>query len=117
MRRLWNACKYSASGLAACWSSEAAFRQEVALTCVLVPAALLVPVPALLRLVLLLANVVVLVTELLNSAVETVVDHVCPEIHPLAKRAKDMGSAAVLLSLVGLALAWLFAVQALVTGP
>ena len=109
MKRIWNALNYSLSGLKAVFKEEAAFRQEVVLSCILIPAIFLLPMPAIFRLALVFANMLVLITELFNSAVEAVVDKASPEIHPLAKAAKDFGSAAVLLSLVNLAICWLFA--------
>ncbi|MDM8538161.1 diacylglycerol kinase [Desulfobacterales bacterium HSG17] len=107
--RIWKAFFYSIDGLKHGIKNEAAVRQEVLLSCVLIPAALLIPVSSILKLLLLICNLIVVITELLNSGIECVVDKVCPDYDPLAKQAKDMGSAAVFLSLVCLVLAWLFA--------
>lgn len=93
-------------GLKAAWA-ESAFRQELMLGAVLAPIALLLPIPFLHKGVLLAALFLVLITELLNSAVEATVDRISFEDHELAKRAKDIGSAAVLLSLVNCVVVWM----------
>lgn len=105
--RLWHAFGYSVDGLkAAC--AESAFRQELVVAAILGPVALLLPLPFLHKGILLAALFLVLITELLNSAIEAVVDRISFEDHELAKRAKDMGSAAVLLSLITCVVLWLF---------
>jgi diacylglycerol kinase (ATP) len=106
-RRLWNAFFYSLSGLRLAFLHESAFRQEVALTAVLVPLACLLHVTALERVVLIGAVLQVLVVELLNSSVEAAIDRISLDSHRLSKRAKDLGSAAVLVALGILALVWL----------
>ncbi len=106
LRRLVNACGYSLSGLGAAFRHEAAFRQELLLALVLIPVALLCGRTGVEKALLVGSVMLVLITELLNSAVENLTDRVSLEIHPLAKRAKDLGSAAVLLSLVTLAAVW-----------
>lgn len=107
LARIVAATGHSAHGLQAAFLHESAFRQELALAAVLVPAAFWVGSGPL-QVALLIASVVaVLVVELLNSAVEAVVDKASPEQHELAKRAKDMGSAAVLLALLACAALWL----------
>ncbi len=106
LHRLWRAFGYSWAGLAAAWRGEAAFRQECVLAAVLVPVALLLPLGATAKAVLIGSVLLVLVVELLNSAVEAVVDLASPGQHPLAKRAKDLGSAAVFASLVLLGAVW-----------
>ncbi len=106
LRRIAGAMRYSLAGLASAWKHEQAFRQEL---CVIVPAtvaALLLPVTALEKLLLVATMVLVLVVELLNSAIEAVVDRVSLERHPLSKNAKDLGSAAVMLALLLSAAAW-----------
>lgn len=104
--RILDAFGYSMKGFAAAWRFEAAFRQEVMLAAVLVPAAFWLAQSAV-ELVLLLSSVVwVLMAELTNSAVEAVVDRTGNEHHRLSGRAKDIGSALVLLSLVLLAMVW-----------
>lgn len=106
IRRIWNALLYSCAGLAAAMRHESAFRQEVLLAAVLLPVALLLDVPLLGKALLVASVMLVLIVELLNSAIEAIVDRVSLELHPLAKRAKDIGSAAVLLSLACLAAVW-----------
>lgn len=104
--RIVRATGHSAAGLLAAWRGEHAFRQETLLACVLLPAAFWLG-RGWTEVALLVGSVVlVLVVELLNSAVEAVVDRVSYELHPLSKRAKDLGSAAVLLSLLFAAGVW-----------
>jgi diacylglycerol kinase (ATP) len=116
--RILAATRYSMDGLRAAWTGEAAFRQELALCAVLVPIALWLPVPRLESLALIGTLALLLIVELLNSAIEAVVDRVGVESHPLSKRAKDIGSAAVFVALAlvcttwGIVL-WPFAVRAL----
>ena len=106
LRRIFKASIYSAQGLGHAWRFEAAFRQELALTLLLAPVALWLGGSALERLLLLGSCVLVLVVELLNSAIETAIDRVGDEPHELSGRAKDLGSAAVLLSLILTAATW-----------
>jgi diacylglycerol kinase (ATP) len=98
--RIMNAFRYSADGLAAAWHHEDAFRQEMVLAAVMVPTALMLPVTLLERILLITVVIQVLIVEILNTAVEAAIDRQSFEINPLAKRAKDLGSAAVMLSLV-----------------
>ncbi|PKO88289.1 MAG: diacylglycerol kinase [Betaproteobacteria bacterium HGW-Betaproteobacteria-10] len=105
-RRVWNALGYSLAGLKAAYLCEDAFRQEVWLAVVLIPTALLLPLPWIGRGLMVASVLLVLVVELLNSAIEAVVDRVSLENHRLAKRAKDIGSAAVLVSLLQVAVVW-----------
>ena len=109
LRRLINALGYSLEGVRSALRHEAAFRQELLLATVLIPAALLAPVSAPARALMIACVLLVLVVELLNSALEAVVDLASPEHHRLAKRAKDLGSAAVFLSLVNVAVVWAIA--------
>ena len=116
-RRLFHATRYSFSGLRACFRTEEAFRVEVLLTMMLLPFAWWLGDTATERLLLVGVLVAVLIVELLNSAVEKAVDHISTEYHPLAKQAKDMGSAAVLLSLLLCGITWItFICQNVVTG-
>jgi len=98
--RLIDATNYSREGLLATWRNEAAFRQEVTLAIFLIPLALWLGQGGIERALLVGATLLVMIVELLNSAVEAVVDRVGPEKHPLSKIAKDTGSAAVSLSLL-----------------
>ena len=104
--RLWNALGYSRDGLAAAWKNEAAFREEVLLAAIAIPLALFLGKTGVDRSILIGSIILILIVEILNSAVEAVVDKASPEKHELAKRAKDMGSAAVLLSLINAAAIW-----------
>jgi len=107
LRRIWNALFYSFAGLKAAYRHEDAFRQEVWLAMVLIPLALFLPASGVGKALMIASVLVVLIVELLNSAVEATVDRVSLEHHRLAKRAKDIGSAAVLFSLVNVAVVWL----------
>lgn len=98
LKRIFSAFFYSLDGLKTAISSEHAFRQELVLFVVGSIAALLLPVSAFQKLVLIGSMVIVLIVELLNSAIEAVVDRISLERHPLSKNAKDFGSAAVLLA-------------------
>ena len=106
LRRIVNAFSYSVDGLKAAYRCEDAFRQEVWLALLLIPASLLLPVPWLGRALMIGSVLLVLVVELLNSAIEAVVDRVGLENHRLAKRAKDIGSAAVLVALLNVLVIW-----------
>ncbi len=106
LRRLLNATRYSMQGLRAAFQNEAAFREESIAACVLIPLAFILPV-SWLESALLAASVLgLLLTEILNSALEAVVDRIGPELHPLSGRAKDMGSAAVLIALIICIMLW-----------
>ncbi|MBI4692728.1 MAG: diacylglycerol kinase [Gammaproteobacteria bacterium] len=106
LRRLVNATGYSLAGLRAAWRHEAAFRQETMLLVVLLPAAFWLGRGPLDYALLVGSCLVVLVTELLNSAVEALTDRVGEEHHELSGRAKDLGSAAVFVSLVLVGVVW-----------
>ncbi|SBT13526.1 Diacylglycerol kinase [Vibrio celticus] len=106
--RLIHATKYSWLGLRAAWRYEAAFRQELVSFCVLFPLALALPVGGLEKLLLVGSIIAVIVVELLNSAIEAVVDRIGPEKHDLSGQAKDMGSAAVLLTLLMAISTWVY---------
>ncbi|MCP5328521.1 MAG: diacylglycerol kinase [Sinobacteraceae bacterium] len=103
MRR---ACGNSWQGLAGAWREEAAFRQELALAALVIPLGLWLGRSGVERALLIAPMVLLLIVELLNSAVEAVVDRIGLERHPLSGLAKDLGSAAVLLSLILLAAVW-----------
>ena len=107
LRRVWNAIFYSADGFRAAYRHEDAFRQEVWLAIILIPVALLLPANGTGRAMMIGSVLLVLIVELLNSAVEATVDLASLEHHLLAKRAKDIGSAAVMMSLVNTIVVWL----------
>jgi len=104
--RLADATGYSIKGIRACWKNEAAFRQEVALAAVLLPLSFFLARTVEQWLFLVAPLLLLLIVELLNSAVENVVDRIGDEMNDLSGRAKDMGSAAVLLCLVLTGLSW-----------
>lgn len=106
LRRILNATSFSFAGLAAAWRSEASFRQELLLAIVLIPAGLWLGRSAVERALLVGSCLLVLAVELLNSALEAAVDRIGEERHPLAGRAKDLGSAAVFVSLVLVLVVW-----------
>lgn len=106
LKRIFSAFFYSIDGLKHAAQHEQAFRQELVLVIVGTVVALLLPVSAFQKLALIAVLILVLIVELLNSAVEAVVDRVSLERHPLSKNAKDFGSAAVLLSLLLVAATW-----------
>lgn len=104
--RLRAATVYSVEGLRACFASEEAFRLEIMLAVVLTPLAFWLGDSPAERGLLLVAIVLVLLVELLNSAIEAVVDRIGQEYHALSKKAKDIGSAAVFISLVAFVVLW-----------
>lgn len=104
--RLIAATGFSAAGFRAAWRGEEAFRQEVLLALALTPCALWLGQTALQRALLIVSCLLFLIVELLNSAIEAVVDRIGDDLHELSRQAKDMGSAAVLLSLILAALVW-----------
>ena len=110
LARIIAATGYSAAGLQSVWRTEAAFRQEFLLYLVLLPAIFLPPFSLTIKMILFLTDSLVIIVELVNSAIEAIVDMASPEFHPLAKKAKDIGSAAVLIVLLMTVAAWVFAV-------
>ena len=111
--RLFLALGYSWDGLCAVWKTEAAFRQEIALGLILLPLIGILDFTLITRIILISLYGMVLVTELLNSAIEALSDLCSPEYHPLVKYAKDAGSAAVLIVLLTNQLVWIFAIYEL----
>lgn len=107
LQRIWNAFLYSLEGLRAAFRHEDAFRQEVLAAALLIPAAFFLPAGGMGKALMIAAVLLVLIVELLNSAVEAAVDRISLEHHKLAKRAKDIGSAAVFLSLLNVPVVWL----------
>ena len=102
--------RYSLAGFAAAYRNEQAFRQEVLLALVLIPLAVILPVSHLGQAMMIASVLLVLIVELLNSAIEATVDRISLDHHNLAQRAKDMASAAVMLSLINLATVWLLVI-------
>ena len=106
LTRVRNALDYSLQGIRAAFRHEDAFRQEIVLAVVLIPVALLLEDTGIGRALLIGSILLVLIVELLNSAVEATVDRISFEDHNLAKRAKDIGSAAVFISLINVVVTW-----------
>ncbi len=107
--RLVSAAQNSLKGFSSCFRSEEAFRQESIVFILLLPVIVLLPVSVVMKLLLFAVNGLVLIVELLNSAVEELVDMVSPEYDKRAGRTKDMGSAAVFVSLIIAAVVWFYA--------
>jgi diacylglycerol kinase (ATP) len=104
--RILKAFGYSIDGLAGAWRTEGAFRQEVLFAVVLIPGSCFLPVTMLEHALLVASVLLVLVVELLNSAMEAAIDRISMDRHPLSKKAKDTGSAAVLLAIVTAMVTW-----------
>ena len=107
LARLFDATAYSMKGVRACFRSEAAFRQELLLVVALTPLSFWIAGSTVEWILLIAPLALLLIVELLNSAVEAAIDRIGDEKHVLSGRAKDMGSAAVLLSLLLIAMTWL----------
>jgi len=105
-RHFWNAFRWSLKGIGATLKSETAFRQELFGAVVLIPVAVFLPLPASYRIMMVGVIILVLIVELINSAIESIVDLVSPDFHELAGKAKDCGSAAVFLSLILTGMVW-----------
>lgn len=114
--RLRPALRASLAGLAHAARDEAAFRSEVAMAAILTPLAVVLPVPAIERLLLVLSVLFVIVVELLNSAVEATVDRISMDRHPLSGQAKDLGSAAVAVAIGMSAASWIVIAGPVVVG-
>jgi diacylglycerol kinase (ATP) len=106
LRRLLNAFGYSLAGFRAAYKHEDAFRQEIHLAVIMIPLALWLPASHTGKALMIGSVLLVIMIELLNSAIEATVDRISLENHDLAKRAKDIGSAAVLVSLINMAIVW-----------
>jgi diacylglycerol kinase (ATP) len=106
MVRILHAFFNSIAGLEDAWRHESAFRQEILLAIVLIPAACWIPVSAVERALLIGTVLLVMIVELLNTSVEAAIDRISFDQHSLSKRAKDIGSAAVFMALVLLAVVW-----------
>ncbi len=106
VQRVWNALHYSLAGLRAALRCEDAFRQEALLAVVLIPLSFFLPASGTGRALMIASVLLVLIVELLNSAIEATVDRVSLDRHHLSKRAKDIGSAAVLLALINVFVVW-----------
>ena len=107
INRIISATGYSYKGIVHSWNNEAAFRQEVMFACIMIPTAFFIGQSAAEISLLILCVFMVLIAEIINSAIEAVVDKVSPELHPLAGAAKDCGSAAVFLALIATLIIWI----------
>lgn len=107
LKRIFLAFGYSIKGLKSAFKHEAAFRQEVLLAVILIPTAFILDVSQVERILLISPVILVIIFEIINSAIEAVVDRIGPDFHELAGRAKDMGSAAVLIGLALTAYIWI----------
>lgn len=106
MKRIYRAFLYSLQGMAAAWRDEPAFREEVVLAALMIPAAFFLA-PDKLSLIAMVASILlVLALELLNTAVEAAINRIGMDIHPLSKKAKDAASAAVLIALLNVLFVW-----------
>jgi diacylglycerol kinase (ATP) len=106
LKRVWNAFFYSLEGFKAAWKHEDAFRQESLLAIVLIPLVFFLADAPMARALMIASVLLVLIVELINSAIEATVDRISLENHALAKRAKDIGSAAVLIALINVLVVW-----------
>jgi diacylglycerol kinase (ATP) len=106
LKRLWNALHYSFAGISAALVHEDAFRQEALFAAILIPLSFFLPVTWSSRALMIASVLLVLIVELINSAIEAIVDRVSLDHHPLSKRAKDVGSAAVFLALLNVVTVW-----------
>ena len=109
IKRVWKALFYSSSGFQQAYRDEAAFRQELFLVVILTVLCVVLPLEAWLKVSIMMSHGLVLITELLNTAIEAIVDKASPEFSEDAKKAKDTASAAVLLSLILSGGIWLYA--------
>lgn len=116
LTRAWHAARNSWSGMVFAVREESAFRQELTLAACLVPLALLLPFGAVARLMLIGSVLLVLIVELVNSSIEAAIDRISFEHHGLSKRAKDYGSAAVMLALLLCAMVWITLTYRLLIG-
>jgi diacylglycerol kinase (ATP) len=107
LTRAWHAAKNSWCGIVYAFEEESAFRQELVLLIILSPVALFLPISLIEKCALIASLIMVLVVELLNSSVEAAIDRISFDHHDLSKRAKDFGSAAVMLALLIAALLWI----------
>lgn len=110
IERMRNALRYSLQGLVEAFRCEGAFRTEVLLACILIPSAFFVSTEAVVRALLVGSVLILMVTELLNSGIEAAVDRISMERHELAKRAKDIGSAAVFVAVINVTIIWLLVI-------
>ena len=112
-KKLAYSTKYSLDGLYALWLKEQSFRLEVYVSAILVPLALYLPFNNIYKLILIFLLLLLITTEILNSAIEVVVDRISMEIHPQSKFAKDLGCASVTMIVLMNVIAWIFALASI----
>ena len=110
IKHIINACFYSFNGIKATYNSEIAFRQDVVICCALFLIALFLPVTFTLKILMVISLFIILIAELINTAIETIVDRISSDIHPLSKKAKDIGSAIVFFSFIQMIFVFLSAI-------
>ena len=116
LTRVWFAVIYSLNGLRIAFTREAAFRQETCIYAPLMISLCFLPLSTVFKFILFFASTLVLIVEIVNSAIESIVDMASPEYNELAKRAKDLGSGAVFISILLAVVLWVWAVLLMVTG-
>jgi len=114
--RIWNAFIYSLNGLRIAITQETSFKQEIGIYIVLLFVLFFLPLSFVFKCLLFFANTIVLIVEIINSAIESIVDMTSPDYHDLARNGKDLGSAAVFISMVLAIILWLCAIYAMLSG-
>ncbi|MBW1820738.1 MAG: diacylglycerol kinase [Deltaproteobacteria bacterium] len=112
--RIWNAFIYSLNGLRLAITQETSFKQEIGIYIVLLVVLFFLPLSFTFKCLLFFANTIVLIVELINSAIESIVDVASPDYHELAGKGKDLGSAAVFISMVLVIILWLCAIYVMI---
>ncbi len=114
--RIWNALIYSLNGLRIAITQETSFKQEIGIYIVLLIVLFFLPLSFIFKCLLFFANTIVLIVEIINSAIESIVDMTSPDYHDLAEKGKDLGSAAVFISMVLAIILWLCAIYVMLMG-
>ncbi len=105
-KRIYNAFFFSLAGIKDTFKTESAFREEIFFSIFLIPLIFYCEFSKEMKAILLFSNMIIFIVEIINSAIEAIVDKASPEKHPLAKKAKDAGSAAVLIAIVNYIIIW-----------
>jgi len=114
--RIWNALVYSLNGLRLAITQETSFKQEISIYIVLLFVLFFLPLSFVFKCLLFFANTIVLIVEIINSAIESIVDMTSPDYHEFAGKAKDLGSAAVFISMIMVIILWLCAIYIMLSG-
>ena len=114
--RIWNAFVYSLNGLRLAITQETSFKQEIGIYLILLFVLFFLPLPFIFKCLLFFANTIVLIVEIINSAIESIVDMTSPDYNDLARKGKDLGSAAVFISMVLAIILWLCAIYIMLSG-